>query len=123
MTQPNIQKLQTAGRILIELPGIKEPERVRKLLQGTAQLEFWETYQWPDLYSFFAEANKKLASILSSGGDSTRIDSTLAKEQEQLQATPLSKTGVLAEKKEAAKKTEVKRMRQRKIQPVKRMPF
>jgi SecD/SecF fusion protein len=42
--QPNIQRLEGTGRILIELPGIKEPERVRKLLQGSANLEFWETY-------------------------------------------------------------------------------
>jgi SecD/SecF fusion protein len=63
VTQPNINRLQTAGRILIELPGIKEPDRVRKLLQGTAQLEFWETYQFPDLYSYFADANKRLADL------------------------------------------------------------
>ncbi len=42
---PNIQRLQQAGRILVELPGVKEPERVKKLLQGSANLEFWETYQ------------------------------------------------------------------------------
>ena len=65
VTQPNINRLQTARRILIELPGIKEPDRVRKLLQGTAQLEFWETYQYPELYSYFADANKRLASILA----------------------------------------------------------
>ncbi len=64
VAQPNIQKLQTAGRILVELPGIKEPERVRKLLQGTAKLEFWETYEFSELSSFFGEANKKLVSIL-----------------------------------------------------------
>jgi len=44
VAQPNIQQLQTRGRILVELPGVDNPERVRKLLQGTAQLEFWETY-------------------------------------------------------------------------------
>lgn len=65
VTQPNINRLSTARRILIELPGIKEPERVRKLLQGTAQLEFWETYQYPDLYAYFADANKRLASIIA----------------------------------------------------------
>ena len=75
VTQPNIQKLQTAGRILIELPGIKEPERVRKLLQGTAQLEFWETYQFPDLAASFNEADKKLVSILNTGADTLKADS------------------------------------------------
>ena len=64
VAQPNIQKLQTAGRILVELPGIKEPERVRKLLQGTAQLEFWETYNFNELYNYFQTADKKLLSIL-----------------------------------------------------------
>lgn len=63
VTQPNIQKLATSGRILVELPGIKDPKRVRKLLQGTAQLEFWETYNFSDLYTFFDEANKRLADI------------------------------------------------------------
>ncbi|HNX44436.1 MAG TPA: protein translocase subunit SecDF [Bacteroidales bacterium] len=62
VAQPNVQKLQTSDRILIELPGIKEPDRVRKLLQGTAQLEFWETYQFNVLSSYFTEANKRLAS-------------------------------------------------------------
>ncbi|MEJ2593690.1 MAG: protein translocase subunit SecDF [bacterium] len=60
VAQPNIQKLATSGRILIELPGIKDPERVRKLLQGTAKLEFWETYNFSDLYQFFDEANTQL---------------------------------------------------------------
>jgi len=77
VVQPNIQRLQTAGRILIELPGIKDPERVRKLLQGTAQLEFWETYQYPDLYAYFADANKRLVAILESGLEATQTDSTL----------------------------------------------
>ncbi len=98
VTQPNIQRLQTAGRILIELPGIKEPERVRKLLQGTAQLEFWETFQYPDLYNYFAEANKKLASIMTAGGDTTKADSTLAKD-----STALASKESLSEKKETNK--------------------
>lgn len=76
--QPNIQRLQTAGRILIELPGIKDPDRVRKLLQGSAQLEFWETYQFPDLQAFFSEANTKLVTILEAGTDTVPADSTLA---------------------------------------------
>lgn len=60
VAQPNIQKLSTTGRILVELPGIKDPERVRKLLQGTAKLEFWLTYEFSELQPYFAEANKKL---------------------------------------------------------------
>ncbi len=61
VTQPNIQRLATSGRILVELPGIKDPKRVRKLLQGTAQLEFWETYNFSELYTYFDDANKRLA--------------------------------------------------------------
>ncbi len=61
VSQPNIQKLTTSDRILIELPGIKDPERVRKLLQGTAKLEFWEMYQFNQLTNYFMEANKRLA--------------------------------------------------------------
>ena len=64
VVQPNIQRLETQGRILIELPGVKEPERVRKLLQGTASLEFWETYESSEIFPFFQEANTKLKEIL-----------------------------------------------------------
>jgi len=61
VAQPNIQKLENSGRILVELPGIKDPKRVRKLLQGTAQLEFWETYNFNEIAQYFAEANELLA--------------------------------------------------------------
>ncbi|MBG65315.1 MAG: protein translocase subunit SecDF [Flavobacteriales bacterium] len=57
VTQPNIQRLETAGRILVELPGIKNPDRARKLLQSTAQLEFWETYEYSELFSSLEEVN------------------------------------------------------------------
>ena len=58
---PNIQQLETDGRILVELPGVKEPERVRKLLQGSANLEFWETYDFPQLFNALSEADALLA--------------------------------------------------------------
>ncbi|MEI7662234.1 MAG: protein translocase subunit SecDF [Bacteroidota bacterium] len=103
VVQPNIQRLQTAGRILIELPGIKDPERVRKLLQGTAQLEFWETYQFPQLQPFFTEANKKLTSILEVKQDSTKKDSTLKSDTAAATKAIASKQ-VLAAKNEPAKK-------------------
>ena len=60
VVQPNISRLETQGRILVELPGIKEPDRVRKLLQGSARLEFWETYENEELYPYFLEANGRL---------------------------------------------------------------
>ncbi|MBN2638159.1 MAG: protein translocase subunit SecDF [Bacteroidales bacterium] len=62
VAQPNIQKLATQGRILVELPGIKDPARVRKLLQGTAKLQFWETYQFSQIHQYFDEANNRLRS-------------------------------------------------------------
>jgi SecD/SecF fusion protein len=70
VTQPNVQKIGN-GRILVELPGIKEPERVRKLLQGTAKLEFWETYDNKEIYPMLEEANKVLKSM-GFGSDSAK---------------------------------------------------
>lgn len=63
VTQPNIQRLEGSDRILVELPGVKEPDRVRKLLQGTAKLEFWETYENQEVYGYLAEANKILRDL------------------------------------------------------------
>ncbi|EKD31903.1 MAG: hypothetical protein ACD_77C00220G0002 [uncultured bacterium] len=65
VTQPNIQKMGNSGRILVELPGVKDPERVRKLLQGTASLEFWETYENPEVYQFLVEANNTIKNLLA----------------------------------------------------------
>ena len=64
VTQPNIQRLGTGGRILVELPGVKEPDRVRKLLQGTASLEFWKTYDNArEIYPILLEANRLIRDI------------------------------------------------------------
>ncbi|MBQ8099663.1 MAG: protein translocase subunit SecDF [Paludibacteraceae bacterium] len=63
VVQPNIQKLDQVGRILIELPGVKEPERVRKLLQGTANLEFWETYDLQEILPQLMQLNQQLATV------------------------------------------------------------
>jgi len=60
VTSPNIQRLGSSGRILVELPGVKEPDRVRKLLQGTASLEFWTTYEAQDIYASLQDANSVL---------------------------------------------------------------
>ena len=84
VAQPNIQKLQTTGRILVELPGIKEPERVRKLLQGTAQLEFWETYRFSEVQNFFQSANQELVDILKAENLLDEVvDSSPAVEEEE----------------------------------------
>ena len=63
VTQPNIQRLGTSGRILIELPGAKDVDRIQNLLQSTAQLEFWETFKNEDLLDFLVSADQYLASI------------------------------------------------------------
>src|SRR6056300_1860319 len=62
VTQPNIQRLGTSGRILIELPGAKDIDRIQNLLQSTAQLEFWETYKNDDFSEFLVSANEYLSS-------------------------------------------------------------
>jgi SecD/SecF fusion protein len=85
VTQPNIQRLGTSGRILVELPGAKDVDRVQNLLQSTAQLEFWETYKNDQFLSFLIEANTLLSSNLekeldgNAGKDiSSEIDDLLA---------------------------------------------
>ncbi len=78
VAQPNIQKLESSGRILIELPGVKDKERVRKLLQGTANLEFWETYENGELGQYWPEANKRVKAQLNpelAKADSAKADS------------------------------------------------
>ena len=66
VVQPNIQTLEgKMGRIMVELPGIKEPERVRKLLQGSANLEFWETYEASEIVPILASADSRARDILS----------------------------------------------------------
>jgi SecD/SecF fusion protein len=60
VTQPNIQKLGESGRILVELPGAKDVDRIKKLLQSTAQLEFWETYKIEEIGNFIMAANESL---------------------------------------------------------------
>jgi len=84
VAQPNIQKLGNSGRILVELPGVKDKERVRELLQGTANLEFWETYDNTELGNLLIGANDKLSKALypnfdvkkdttSKSGDTTKV--------------------------------------------------
>jgi SecD/SecF fusion protein len=83
VTQPNIQRLGTSGRILIELPGAKDIDRIQNLLQSTAQLEFWETYKNDDFLNFFIEANQYLSSIepsnqQSDSSEKSEIDDLLS---------------------------------------------
>ena len=73
VTQPSIQKLGNTGRILVELPGVKEPERVRKLLQGTASLEFWATYYASEIAPYLEEANAVLAQSLAEDAPAAEV--------------------------------------------------
>lgn len=74
VTQPNIQRLSgETGRILVELPGVKDPERVKKLLQGTANLEFWETYDVKEVWGALTQANAKLKDLLKSGNSPEKV--------------------------------------------------
>ena len=86
VVQPNIQKLEgQSGRIMVEMPGIKEPERVRKLLQGSANLEFWETYNSQEITPLLAQLNQRYAAqggaavdTTAVAADTTAVDTTKA---------------------------------------------
>ena len=81
VTQPNIQRLGTSGRILIELPGAKDVDRIQNLLQSTAQLEFWETFKNEELLDFLVSADQYLASVnteTESKSDESDIDDLLS---------------------------------------------
>ena len=79
VVQPNIQKLEgQSGRIMVEMPGIKEPERVRKLLQGSANLEFWETYNSQEITPLLAQLNQRWAAQGGQVVDTTAVDTVAA---------------------------------------------
>ena len=83
VVQPNIQKIEgQSGRIMVELPGIKEPERVRKLLQGSANLEFWETYDAPQVAPYLSQLNAALRNGGTVAADSVQADTTAVAEAE-----------------------------------------
>lgn len=92
VAQPNIQRvgLESSGRILVELPGVKDRERVRKLLQGTANLEFWETYENSEIYPYLLQANEIIRDINS------------AKEELSEEQATTNETAVAEEVKETA---------------------
>ena len=86
VVQPNIQSLEDKmGRIMVELPGIKEPERVRKLLQGSANLEFWETYNAKEVAPYLQAADSKLRAVLAH--ETTANDTVAAVDSTALAAT------------------------------------
>ena len=89
VVQPNIQRIQGAeGRIMVEMPGIKEPERMRKLLQGSANLEFWETYNAEEIIPYLQQLDQRLA---SGEQETASKKDTAAAEQKAKEATPAKK--------------------------------
>ena len=100
VAQPNIQRLENSGRILVELPGVKEPERVRKLLQGTASLEFWATYDNQDVFSSLSQANVYIRQYLAarSGVQSSDEEAAeIAADSVETDETPVEAAGLLGQ--------------------------
>ena len=96
VVQPNIQKLEgQSGRIMVEMPGIKEPERVRKLLQGSANLEFWETYNSNEITPLLAQLNQRYA---AQGGEATADTTAVEATAEAAADTVKAAAGDLAAK-------------------------
>ena len=84
VVQPNIQKLEgQEGRLMVEMPGIREPERMRKLLQGSANLEFWETYNNQEVAPYLVQLDQRLAN-----GGETKVDTTAADSTKKALAKP-----------------------------------
>ena len=77
VVQPNIQKLEGQdGRIMVEMPGVREPERVRKLLQGSANLEFWETYNSQEIVPYLSQLDQRVANVNSETADTAKVEAT-----------------------------------------------
>ncbi|MDA3881473.1 MAG: protein translocase subunit SecDF [Prolixibacteraceae bacterium] len=89
VAQPNIQKLAQRGRILVELPGIKDKDRVRNLLQSTASLEFWETYENQEVYPYLLEVNEYIKEIQDANNETEEVADEQAEEvtDEQTEGT------------------------------------
>ena len=97
VVQPNIQRMEGTGRILIELPGVKEPERVRKLLQGSANLEFWETYEFSQLYESIVLANNIVRDLQNVGvSEENAPADSLAETEEAVEAETSLEDDLLA---------------------------
>ncbi|MBO7051184.1 MAG: protein translocase subunit SecDF, partial [Prevotella sp.] len=104
VVQPNIQKLEgQEGRLMVEMPGVKEPERVRKLLQGSANLEFWETYNAQEVLPYLQQLDTQLANI-ASGKTTEEADSAKAEP-----AKEVAQAAADTVKKEASSKFELKK--------------
>jgi len=99
VVQPNIQKLEgQAGRIMVEMPGIREPERIRKLLQGSANLEFWETYNAEEVIPYLTQLDQALATAGTESADTARTDTAAADKAAVAKEQPAFKLAGAAKK-------------------------
>jgi len=114
VVQPNIQALEgQEGRIMVEMPGVKEPKRVRKLLQGSANLEFWETYNSQDITPFLAQLDSKLASVIGTEANAEVAADTTANVAEKADSAKTDLAAALAgnNAESAAEKADIERIR------------
>ena len=89
VVQPNIQKLEGQdGRIMVEMPGVKEPARMRKLLQGSANLEFWETYNAEEIVPYFTQIDQRMANVGAAPTDTAATDSAAVATETAKSAAP-----------------------------------
>lgn len=118
VVQPNIQKLEgQQGRIMVEMPGINEPERVRKLLQGSANLEFWETYNSDEIIPYLSQLNQREANhrsgakeeVADSAANDTATVAAAEKAEAKAQAKAAFKTKKNAKADDAASMAEAKK--------------
>ena len=118
VVQPNIQKLEgQQGRIMVEMPGINEPERVRKLLQGSANLEFWETYNSDEIIPYLSQLNQREANhrsgvkeeVADSAANDTAAVAAVEKAEAKVQAKAAFKTKKNAKADDAASMAEAKK--------------
>ena len=113
VVQPNIQKLEgQEGRLMVEMPGIREPERMRKLLQGSANLEFWETYNNQEVTPYLAQLDQRLAN-----GD-TKVDTTATDSTKKVQATPAATPKFALNKNNVAKGEDAQMAALKKMHPL-----
>ncbi|MBP5412725.1 MAG: protein translocase subunit SecDF [Bacteroidales bacterium] len=92
VAQPNIQRLPQSGRIMIELPGVKDPERVRHLLQGTANLEFWKTYDLSEIASIFSQIDERVAALDMESPEEAETSAAEEATEELAEETPTAVT-------------------------------
>ena len=92
VAQPNIQRLPQSGRIMIELPGVKDPERVRHLLQGTANLEFWKTYDLSEIASIFSQIDERVAALDMESPEEAETSADEEATEELAEETPTAVT-------------------------------